>query len=1159
MYTEIRRRHKPNGRADQGRPATPSGEPTNRRPPMTQHRLGDPTRMKQRPMRNPNQRPHTGRGRGQGVPQRRAQKTQPPKWHMASLLKDVKIGKTSEGEAITAKEQFVKVRKVESGDSLFIQSTASEKAEKIILDGISAGKVTRGMNERTKRASDNQDDLFAWEAREYLRELLIGKLVIVSPKASQSEDKDGRKRNRKLPDFRRVRFRVKICHPNMVLEHDEWKDVGEHMIEKGWARKKTKINEEAFEEGYLERLEAAQMEARKNEQGQFQPRTVADSGAKRKGATSIDPFWKRHIRVCDWNPSTRNLFENFRGKSIPAIIDDVIAGSTVRLELLLYKQIPAKENTLETAMVVVDMSGLDCPRVPSRKQRKQEPSERDVLAREAQQFTFVRLCHRNVNVVFDWIDNKDNLYATIEFPRGDIAQLLLSGGYAKVLPWSLNVLDAERKPKYKNCEQVARSKKRRMWKLDDERDQFEEHPIEDVEVVEVVTGDQIHVKFTDEEGNEQERRVFFASIRAPRIPTRPKSGSKKSSGYEGDPYGLEAKEFVRANLIRKRVKIQKEYSRETRSQVPSDWVTVYYTDKGVQKNMNVELCKQGLAELAPHSRGERRATNFAELQEAIEQAENKKLNRFSDVPYQRKPLVDFTTRPKKSEIESTRHEVRRFCVEYLGFDPEISRRRRERMREEDEDATPFAPVPLKGIIEYIISGGRVKISLPELNTKITLVTSGIQVESKEKLGDKARTIMQQYRQQQVVVEIERCDRNNNFIGHIRYGSELNNLSIPLLKQGLAKCQWQNLEGSAYKSDFKIAEEFAKEGKVGVWENWEPPKPRPPRRERIEADDLNNEELDENGEPIQKERPPRRERRDRRDQGDRRDRRDQGDRRGRDQGGRRGRDQGDRRGRDRGERGRGMGKGRGRGRREDRGQKRRPPRNMKVSVTHVVDGTTFFARKEDSQEMADIENYLKTLKPQDAISENFDPKRDDIVAGLFEDESGFGYHRVLIRNLKGRGKKQKEEDVSYQVRYVDYGTQHELKYEQIIEIADERIRNLKAQAVRCELAGLIPPPKTTDYYKQAENLLWNEISEKVFDMEIVSTNQEDTLRQTILYHEKNNLNDYIVQIGYARAKTGKQTRGLPDSLLKKISEMQKGAKEEHIGMWRYGDLGSDDEK
>jgi len=1156
------RRMQPYGRADQSSGRAPqSGNAPNRRPPLTsgamQHqRVGDQprTRTQQRTVQpgQPLHRPmHIGRG--QGRPQQRmAPKPQPPKWSMASLLKEVKIGQR-DGEPIMAKEQFVKVRKVESGDSIFIQTTNGEKAEKIILDGISAGKVTRGSDARNK---EMQDDIFAWEAREHLRQLLIGELVIVSPKAAEPEETDDKrsKRTRRLPDFRRVRFRSKICHANSGMEHDIWKDVGEHMIENGWAKKKTKINEDDFEEGYLDRLEIVQQEAKEKALGCWERVPDFDGATSRKKNNQINPrqaFMKHHLRVCDWGPSTRQLYENFKGKPIPAIIDDVIAGSTVRLELLLYKEMPQKENTLETAMVVIDMSGLDCPRIPGRKGKKRdsdEDSDRVKLAREAQQFTYVRLCHRNVNVVFDWIDTANNLYATIEFPRGDIAQLLLSGGYAKILPWSLEVLVPEKKSQYKDCEQTARTKKRRIWKLEDDRDQYEEQSLEEVEVMEVVTGDQIRVKYVDEEGKEQERRVFLASIRAPRIPTRPKPNKtgKGAEGYKGDPYGLEAKEFVRASLIRKKIKIQKEYSRQTRSDTKSDWVTVFYLDEGTTKNMNVELCRRGLAHLAPHSRGERRATNYAELQQAREEAERKKNNIFSDEPYQRKVLVDFTSRVKKDEAVKVRTHVCQFCRDFLGFDPENSRRRRNR-DEDEEEQEPFAPVPLRGIIEYIISGGRVKIYLPQHHTKITLVTSGIQVESKGDLGNEAREIMQEYRQQEVMVEVERVDRNNNFIGHIRYGSDMQNLSVPLLKKGLAKCQWNNLEGSAYKTDFKNAEQNAKGEKIGCWEGYEPPKRQP---ERVEGDDLKNEELDENGVPIAKPQRLRENYRERGDRGDRRDRdNNRGDRRDRDN------NRGDRRDRDN-HRGRGMGKGRGRGRsdRERRPRRTNPPRKMKVSVRHVESGTTFFATQQNSQDMKKIEAYLSKITPENAISEHFNPERTSIVAGLYEDDFGFGYHRVQIRSIKKK-KTESDEETIYQVRYIDYGTHAQLSYGQILEITDPEIRGLRAQAVRCELAGLQPPPKTTDYYKQAENLMWNETSDKIFNMETLSTNKEDTLRQVVLYHDGQNLNDYIVQIGYARVKNNSKIN--PD-FVKKIKGFQSEAMESHVGMWRYGDIGSDEE-
>jgi staphylococcal nuclease domain-containing protein 1 len=76
-------------------------------------------------------------------------------------------------------------------------------------------------------------------------------------------------------------------------------------------------------------------------------------------------------------------------------------------------------------------------------------------------------------------------------------------------------------------------------------------------VVQVLSGDALLV----DDGSGVERRVYLASVRAPR------PGGSSALGASEQPYGRDAKEFLRKKLAGKRVQVIVEY---VRSPAPAD-------------------------------------------------------------------------------------------------------------------------------------------------------------------------------------------------------------------------------------------------------------------------------------------------------------------------------------------------------------------------------------------------------------------------------------------------------------------------------------------------------------------------------------------------------------------------------------------------------------
>src|SRR5262249_53007288 len=100
--------------------------------------------------------------------------------------------------------------------------------------------------------------------------------------------------------------------------------------------------------------------------------------------------------------------------------------------------------------------GVQCPRVPLpynvqveqwKKRKDEDPSydadmptvedaKPEPFALEGLHFVESRLMNRDVHVILHGADKFGNLFASIQFPKGNITLKLLELGFGKFIPWS---------------------------------------------------------------------------------------------------------------------------------------------------------------------------------------------------------------------------------------------------------------------------------------------------------------------------------------------------------------------------------------------------------------------------------------------------------------------------------------------------------------------------------------------------------------------------------------------------------------------------------------------------------------------------------------------------------------------------------------------------
>jgi len=263
--------------------------------------------------------------------------------------------------------------------------------------------------------------------------------------------------------------------------------------------------------------------------------------------------------------------------------------------------------------------------------------------------------------------------------------------------------------------------------------------------------------------------------------------------------------------------------------------------------------------------------------------------------------------------------------------------------------------------------------------------------------------------------------------------------------------------------------------------------------------------------------------------------------------------GQRRGRGRGRqgsRGRGDGAdGRGRGRR--RGPQLERITNMTVQVTQLLDCVTFFARNMNDPRAKQIEDYMAKVNPSDNTP-LFEVKNGDKVAGLYEEDGR--YYRCRIMNSF----KDDENGIKqWRCDWIDFGQRGTIKQTQILSIAnaDPQVRDGPGLAIKFVLAGLKPPPLKSTYYDASCHRFWSEISGRPIKVKILR--QARDIRYCQVQIEKEELNEKLVAEGVLRVQTGRGMRETPQ-YREKLLKLQQEAKDRHVGLWEYGDLGSDEE-
>ncbi|KAG0489901.1 hypothetical protein HPP92_006764 [Vanilla planifolia] len=704
-----------------------------------------------------------------------------------------------------------RVKAVPSGDTLLIMG--STKAElppekTITLSYIMAPRLAR---------RGTVDEPYAWDSREFLRKLCIGKEVV---------------------------FKVDYAVANINREFGTVflgdKNVSYLVVSEGWAKVKEQGPQKGEASPVLTELLRLEEQAKQQELGRWSKAPGASEASIRNLPPSAigDPN----------NLDAMGLFGCKQGKPMQAIVEQVRDGSTVRVYLLpdfqfvqvfvAGIQAPSMgRRAVVEATQVPEVTSDDVNGEVSAEVRAQPTSAQKLLAsqasaaevapdpfgREAKHFTEIRTLNRDVGS--DRVgrcDKFSNLIGSVFYPDGDTAKdlalELVQNGLAKYVEWSANMMEDEAKRRLKGAELQAKKERLRLW-ISYVPPQTNSKAIHDQnftgKVVEVVSGDCIIVADDSVPYGSPlaERRVNLSSIRCPKI-GNPRRDEKPA------PYAREAREFLRYCLVGRSVKVSMEYSRKvSMADGPNTTGIPGSADSRVMDFGSVFLLSapktdgEDSTSTTPSASGQQEGVNIAELivlrgfgtvirhrdfeersnyYEALLAAESRAINGKKGIHSAKDPPVMHITDLTTASVKKAK-----------DFLPFLQRSRR-----------------LPAVVEYVLSGHRFKLLIPKETCSIAFSLSGVRCPGREEpFSNEAIALMRRrILQRDVEIEVETVDRTGTFLGSL--WESRSNIGAVLLEAGLAKLQ--TAFGADRISDAHVlsqAEQSAKQQKLKIWENY----------------------------------------------------------------------------------------------------------------------------------------------------------------------------------------------------------------------------------------------------------------------------------------------------------------------------------------------------
>jgi staphylococcal nuclease domain-containing protein 1 len=298
------------------------------------------------------------------------------------------------------------VKSVLSGDTLILTSPNNPSLERTFsLAFVSA-----------PRLSKDGDEPFAFQSRDFLRSIVVGKVVQCT--ILYTIPSSGR-------DYGTV----------LVKDGPELPDAP---VKAGWLKVREDAGKKEESEEVLQRLEnlrTAEGQAKNDGKGLW-----AGSGGTIQVQNDL---------------GGPEFMKEWKGKTVDGIIERVFSGDRILTRLLLSDKKHVQVMTL--------VAGIRTPATERTNPTTGQTQAGEEYGKEAQQFVEQRLLQRQVKILIVGASPQGQLVATILHPRGNIAEFLLEEGLARCNDFHSTML-GEKMAALRAAEKKAQESKKRMHK-----------------------------------------------------------------------------------------------------------------------------------------------------------------------------------------------------------------------------------------------------------------------------------------------------------------------------------------------------------------------------------------------------------------------------------------------------------------------------------------------------------------------------------------------------------------------------------------------------------------------------------------------------------------------------------------------------------------------
>ncbi|KAI5867846.1 hypothetical protein GGS23DRAFT_200509 [Durotheca rogersii] len=350
-----------------------------------------------------------------------------------------------------AKQFFANVKSALSGDTLLLTSQNNPNAERTFSLAFVTGPHLRREG----------DEPFAFQSREYLRKLVIGKpvqctILYTVPTSGREYGVAQLKDGTQLPD---------------------------ELVKAGWLKVREDAGRKEESEEVLQRLEALRsLETQARSEG--------------KG------LWEGVGGVIEVQNDIGALdFDEWKGKTVDAVVERILSGDRLLVRLKLSDEKHYQVMTL--------VAGIRTPSTERVNQSTGQTQPAEEFGNEARQYVEQRLLQRDVQVELVGISPQGQLIASILHPRGSIAEFLLADGLARCNDFHSTLLGAKMAP-LRAAEKKAQAAKLRLHK--DHVAKAEGGSSSDMIVSKIQGADAIFVRTK----TGAEKRINLSSVRGPR-------------------------------------------------------------------------------------------------------------------------------------------------------------------------------------------------------------------------------------------------------------------------------------------------------------------------------------------------------------------------------------------------------------------------------------------------------------------------------------------------------------------------------------------------------------------------------------------------------------------------------------------------------------------